>query len=189
MSMIVIRFKRILLASAVVALGLGAVPIANVFALGPSAPVTPMPPAQQSTSRLERIWSRQQAIYSRLGAFFNNSDQILSKAQDLINKAKANGKDTSALQPAFDTFSQAVKQAEPIYQSAGEILSSHQGFDANGNVVDQTQAIATVKDFASQLKNIRQLLQDPRKALREAIREFRAANRPTITPAPTQTSG
>jgi uncharacterized protein YukE len=189
MSMIVIRFKQVLLACAVVALGLGAVPIANVFALGPAAPVTPTPPIQQSTSRLGRVWSREQAIYTRLGTFFNNSDQILSKAQDLINKAKANGKDTSALQSALDTFSQAVKQAEPVYQSAGGILSSHQGFDANGNVIDRTQAIATVKDFASQLKNIRQLLRDPRKALREAIKAFRAANRPAITPAPTQTSG
>ncbi len=189
MSMIVIWCKRVLLVAVAAALGLGALPIANVFALSPSDLVTPTPPAQQPTSRLERVWSREQAIYTKLGDFFNNSDQMISKAQGLINKAKANGKDTSGVQTALDAFNAATKQAEPIYQSAGGIISSHQGFDGNGNVIDQAQGLTTVKDLGSKLMDIHQLMGDPRKALREAIKTFREANKGTTTPAPTQSNG
>jgi hypothetical protein len=189
MSMIVIWLKKVFLVAAAAALGLGSLPMANVFALEPSDLVRPTPPAQQPANRLERVWSREQTVYNRLGTFFNNSDQLLSKAQGLIDEANANGKDTYGLQAALNTFSNAIKQAEPIYQEASGIVSSHQGFDEYGKVIDQAQALATAKDLGSKLREIRQILMNPRKALREAVKAFREANRPAATPAPPQSSG
>ena len=178
MSMIVMWLKKTWLIAIVTALGFGSLPIANVFALGVLDPITPTPQAPLPTNRLERIWAREQKIYTRLGKFLNNYDSLKTKAQGLINKAKANGKDTSTLQAALDAFTDAVNQTEPIYQSAGGITSSHQGFDENGKVIDHDQALAMVKDLRSKFKGIHQLLVDPRKALRAAFKAYREAINP-----------
>jgi len=163
--------------------------MANVFAIEPPDSITPTPPTTQPSDRLESAWAKEKEIYNKLGLLFNNSDPIITKIQGLINKAKAKGKDTAVLQSALDAFSEAVKQAEPIYQSIEGIVNSHQGFDENGKVTDQIQALATVNDMRGKFLEIRQLLLDPRKALREAIKTFREGNKPSITPSPTQKSG
>jgi hypothetical protein len=185
MSMIVMWFKKAWLIALVAGLGIGSLPSVNALALEPPGLTTPTPP-QSPDDRLESIWAREQDIYTKLGSFLNNSDTFITKAQMLINRAKANGKDTTALQAALDAFAYAVKKAEPIYQSAGMIVMSHQGFDANGKVVDQVQALATIKGMRNKFLEIRQLLQDPRQALQDAIKAFRDANKPSATPAPTQ---
>ncbi len=146
-------------------------------------PSTPTPPAQ-SFPGIQRAWAREQKVYGRLGTFFGNIDQRLERAQQLIDKAKANGKDVSALQSALDAFSAAVTQARPLYQGLNGIVSSHQGFDDNGNVVEPVKAFATVLDMRGKLQQIRQTLGPAGKALRQAIQDFRAANRPTATPTP-----
>jgi uncharacterized protein YoxC len=183
MSTIVMWLNKTLQVVLVAALGLAALPVANAYALGQADPVTPPAPGQISNDRLEQIWAKEQSAYDRLGTFFDRIDGRLAKAQELIDRAKANGKDVSALQAALDAFADAVKQAHPIYESAKGIISSHQGFDQNGKVTDREQAIQTVKDLGGKLREIRQLLRDSGRALREAIRAFREANRSTATPA------
>lgn len=189
MSTIVLWFKKTWLVIVITALCFASAPLAIVYAVEPSDPISPPVPTKKMPVRLEGVWAREQVIYSKLGVFLNNIDQRMTKGVELINKAKANGKDTLALQTALDTFSAAVKQAEPIYQSTNGIVSAHQGFDENGKVTDQIQAISTVKDLGEKFKEIRQLLLEPRKALREALKVFRQANTPTVTPAPTQSGG
>lgn len=189
MSMLVIWFKKTWVTALIAALGIGILPIGNASALSPSDLTTPGAPAQKSTDRLERLWSKEKTLTTKVGSFLNDSAPFITKAQDLINKAKTNGKDTTALQAALDDFTNAVNQAKPLYQSAAGIVSSHPGFDENGKVIDESQAGATVKDLASKLKGVRQILLEPRKTLREAIKAFRAANKPAATPTPTQVGG
>ncbi len=189
MSMIVMWFKKTWLVAFVTVFCFGAIPMANAFAFEPFDTITPTPPTPQPSDRLESAWAKEKVIYNKVGLFFNNSDPIVTKVQSLINKAKANGKDTAAIQSALDAFSKAVQQAEPIYQSSGGIVSAHPGFDENGKVSDQVQALATVKDMREKFMEIRQLLLDPKNALRDALKAFRQGNKPSITPAPTQSSG
>ncbi len=184
MSTIVMWSKKVFLVAMVAALGLASLPAVNVYALVQSDPSTPTAPTQITTDRLEQIWAKEQAAYDRLGKFFDNVDARISKAQELIDKAKANGKDVSALQAALDAFSDAVKQAKPIYESGKGVIASHQGFDSNGKVTDQTKAIDTVKDLGGKLKEIRQTIFPAAKALREAVRAFRQANHPAATSTP-----
>jgi hypothetical protein len=193
MSTIVVRLKKTWLVVTITALGFAFMPLAGAHAFTPpnpiATPVTTPVPAQRGTDRLVQVWAKEQAIYGKLGTFLNNVDERITKGQELINKAKAKGKDTSALQTALDTFSAAVKQAQPIYQSTQGIVSSHSGFDANGQVTDQTQALTTVQDLGGKFKDIHQLLYDPRVALREAIKAFRQANAPKASPTPNQSGG
>ena len=185
MSTIVLWLKRTLLVGMAAILGLATLPIVNAYALGETDTAMPRASTQISSERLERIWAREQRVYEHLGIFFDHADQRVSNAQDLIDKARGNGKDVSAVQAALDAFSAAVTQARPAYESGKGILASHPGFDAAGQVTNQEQALATIKDLGGKLKEVRQTLADPMKALRQAIRDFRAANRPTTTPTPT----
>lgn len=189
MSKIMMWFKKTFLVAIVAVLGLSALPVASAFAQGLNDTATPPAPGQASHPKLEQAWAKEQKVYDRLGTMFSKSDTMITKVQNLIDKAKANGKDVSALQSALDAFSAAEKNAKSIYDSAQSEISSHPGFDSDGKVTDATQASATVKDLGSKLKDIRQAFNGTGKALRQAIREFRQANHPTQTPAPNQNGG
>ena len=113
------------------------------------------------------------------------TDELIEKVQKLIDRAKANGKDVSAVQAALDAFKVAVKEAQPIYESIKGIVNSHQGFDSNGKVTDPQKAKETVQSMHAKFKEIRDTLNGTGRALREAIRAFRQGNprpQPVLTP-------
>ncbi|HVN15851.1 MAG TPA: hypothetical protein VMT73_08940 [Anaerolineales bacterium] len=181
--MIASWFKKIALVALMGALSLSALPLTSVYAAGLSDTNAPPAPTQLSTTRLQQIWGREQNAYDRLGKFFDRADQFVTNAQNRLDQAKSNGKDVSAIQAALDSFSSSLQQAKPIYTSLGSLITSHNGFDNQGNVMDATQATLTVKSIGMQLKQIRDLVGSPIKALRDAIQAFRSANRPVPTPS------
>lgn len=183
MSTIVIWFKTAVLVLTIAALGLVAFPVANAYALEASGPPTPATPGPISNDKLEQIWAKEQSAYDKIGTLLDRSDEFIAKVQKLIDRAKSNGKDVSAVQVALDAFAEAVKQAQPVYESAKGIVSAHQGFDENGKVTDAQKAIQTIRDLRDKLKEIRQIISGPARALREAIKAFRQANKPTPAPA------
>jgi hypothetical protein len=189
MSTIVVWLKKAWLAIGILALGIASIPMANVSALNVLDPITTPTPTRKGTDQLEQAWVREQAVYGRLSTFFTDIDQRITKWQRLIDRAKANGKDITTLQTALDNFSGAVKQAEPIYQGTIGTVSSHPGFDENGKVTDQAQALTTVKDLGEKFREIRQLILGPANVLRDAMKAFRSANPPATTPVPNQNGG
>ncbi len=171
-------FKKTILFALVAALGLASLPLVSVSAAGPTS--TPVPPqGQLSNERLERIWARQLRIYERLG----RADDLVQRIQNLIDRAKAKGKDVSVVQSALNAFEAALKTAQPIYESTKGIVNSHQGFDDSGKVTDPVKAQETVLAMRGKFKEIRDALNGTGRALRDAIRAFREANpRPQPTP-------
>jgi hypothetical protein len=184
MTIIAAWLKKARLVALVVTLSLVSLPIGEASASAMPPTVTPPPPSQSSGDRLERVWTKEQQIYQRLGAFFDNVDTQISRGQSLVDRAKANGKDVSTVQAALDAFSEAVKQARPIYEGTKGIVSAHAGFDQNGTVTDAVMALQTVRDLGATFKGIHQILVTPRQALRDAIQAFRGANR--LAPTPSQ---
>ena len=184
MSTIAVWLSKVWLALAVAAVGIF-VPFPAQASVEGSSEIaiasTPAPP----NDRLQNAWQREQTIYARLGRFFDGADGRLAKAQGLIDKARGKGKDVSALQAALDAFSAAVKYARPIYAGGKGIVAAHKGFDSSGNVVDAGQALQTVLDLRTKLKDVRDMLVAPGKALRDAVQAFRQANHPSVTPSPT----
>ncbi len=171
-------FKKTVLFALVAALGLASLPFVSAAAAGPTS--TPVPPqGQLSNERLERIWARQLRHYKRMG----RANILVDRVQMLIDRAKANGKDVSAVQAALDAFEAALKNAQPIYESTKGIVNSHQGFDDNGKVIDPVAAQQTVLAMHAKFQAIRDALNGTGKALRDAIRAFRQAN-----PQPTPTA-
>lgn len=176
-------FKKIMLLALVAALAAASLPLVSVSAAGADDPNPPQGPV--TNEKLEQIWARQQLAYERIGRGFDRADQLTERIQNLIERAKANGRDISAVQSALDAFEAALKQAHPLYEGGKGILNSHQGFDANGRVTDPDKAKETVRAMHEKLQAIRDAMNGTGKALHEAIREFREANpRPVKTPAP-----
>jgi hypothetical protein len=174
--------KKTVLVALVAALAFAALPVTNAYASGLSDPTDPPPDeARHSGERLERVWARLQRAYERQGRKLERADGMVEKFQGLIDRLEENGKDVTALQAALDVFEEALKDAHPIYESAKGILNSHKGFDEDGKVIDHEKALETVKDLGAKLKEVRQILGEPGRALREAIKAFRDANRPTDT--------
>jgi hypothetical protein len=152
-------------------------PAAVVGAQGANVPTSP-PTVDTGDARLERTWLRQQRALDRLEFMFVHSQQRLNNAQELIDRAKAQGKDVVALQAALDAFSKALQEARPSFDNAKDILNSHNGFDADGNVVDSARAAVTVEDMSQELDDVRDALLQPGRDLRDAIRAFWESNRP-----------
>jgi hypothetical protein len=172
-----LRKRTALAVSGAMILALALLSTPTAYALIPLATSTP-PTEASNTSRLERVWLRQQTRHDRLGVMFDHVQQRINLGQQRIDQAKSNGKDVTALQQALDDFSAAVQQARPIYQGMQGIISSHQGFDANGIVTDATLAAGTVRSMQEDFLSIRDQLSGPAHALRDAVRSFRQANQP-----------
>ncbi len=172
MKMMIVLFRKTVLLALVAALGVAAMPFRSVSAAGQG---------QVSNERLEKVWARQLRIYALMG----RTDNFVEKAQQLIDRAAENGKDISALQAALDAFKVALTDARPIYESAEEIVDSHEGFDENGKVTDAEKAKETVRALGEKMKEIKAAMDGTGKALREALKAFRQANpRPERTPIP-----
>lgn len=180
-------FKKTVLFALVAALGLASLPFVSASAAGAYDPTVP-PQKQPTTEKLEQVWARQLERYERMGQRFERSDEFIAKAQKLIDRAKSNGKDVSALQTALDAFEAAVQKAHPIYESAKGIVNSHQGFDANGKVTDPAKAQETIKAMHAKFQEIKADMNGTGKALHEAIRAFREANPRPPKPPSTSTS-
>ncbi len=159
---------------------LAALPLTSVSAAGQKDTSTP-PQNQISEERLERVWARQLQFHTRFG----RADKLIDKAQGLLDRAHADGRDVSAVQTALDAFKAAVKDSRPVYASMKGIVNSHQGFDENGKVTDPAKARQTVRAMRGKIQEIKTTMNGTGRALREAIKAYREANprpQPTTTP-------
>src|SRR5215510_9261348 len=159
--------RRTILLALVAALAAVSLPFVRVSALGSNEP-TPPPKGELTNEQLEKIWARQLRAYERMG----KAEDFAERAQALVDRASQNGKDASAVQAALDAFEAAIKDANPIYESANGIINSHQGFDSNGKVTDPEKAKETVHQMGEKLKEIRDVIGGTGLELRDAIRAF-----------------
>lgn len=167
-------FNKMILAVLTAALVFASFPVTSVFAQDENPPK-----GEVTVEKMEEIWARQATAYERLGKMFSESDARLAKIQERIDKAKAAGKDVSAVQTALNNFSAALKSAKPVYESINGIINSHQGFDASGKVTDEEKAKATLKELRGKFQEIKSTLGGTGQALREALKAFREANKPS----------
>lgn len=170
-------FNKLILAVMIATLVFAAFPVTSAYAQGENPPKPEL-----MNERLEKIWARELKLYERLGKGFNDIDGTIAQFQARIDRAAKNGKDVTALQAALDAFAAALKSAKPKYESMNGLVNSHQGFDANGKVTDAEKAKSTVKEMGEKLKEVKESMGGTGKALREALKAFREANKPAQPP-------
>lgn len=178
--------QKIVAGVLIATLSLGVLPLGSVYAAAPLDPPSPAstPSPDQIDARLEKAFARQSRLVDRLGKLYERSDQGFSGIEKLLDKAKEKGLDVSAIQSALEAFKAALAQARPSYDQAKDLVTSHNGFDASGQVTDAGTAKTTVQGIHDALGQFRTAMGGTGKALREAIRDFRQAHRPQPTPAP-----
>lgn len=170
-------FKKIILTVMTVALIFAAFPVTTAYAQDENPPKTEL-----TNTKLEQVWARQLENYKKIGKGFVDTDVQIAKFQARIDKAASNGKDVSALQASLDAFASALKTGKPTYDSIGGIVSSHKGFDANGKVTDAELARSTVKEMRTKMEELKSAMGGTGRALREALKAFREANKPAGAP-------
>jgi hypothetical protein len=98
---------------------------------------------------------------------------------------------------ALGTLRTQIDAAQTAWNSNQVVLDARAGFDANGQVVNASQAQTTVRDVGNGLRNTRTILRDAGREFRQAVREYRQAqkatvqtvNPPTATPQHGQPNG
>ena len=165
-------FKKTMMVALAAALVFAALPMTSAFAQGENPPK-----GEVTNEKLEQAWARQLKMYEKIGKGFEDTDAQIAKIQARIDKAAENGKDVTALQAALDAFESALKSARPTYNSMNGIVTSHQGFDANGKVTDFEKAKSTVEEMRTKMQELKSAMNGTGKALREALRAFREANK------------
>jgi hypothetical protein len=171
-------FKKSMLVAMVMALVTAALPLTSALADSPRNPTIPPVEGERSNTRIERLWARESRGVERYGNMLDRSENVVEKTQKLIDRAKENGRNVTALQAALDAYEQAAQGADSMYEAARATVDKHAGFDADGKVTDREQAMQTLKDLGAQLKDLRGQIGLPGRALREAIRAFRNVNPP-----------
>jgi len=171
------KIKIFTLLVLVITITLSAIPISTASAVGFTTDDIPPTESAKRTNRLAFIWERLQRTYDRQGLRLDRADNLLDNLQSRLDLANDNGKDTAAVQAALDLISQAIKDVNPIHQSAKGIIASHKGFDSDGKVTDRIQALETVHSLGQSIKEVRDLVSDPFKLLQDALTAFREANR------------
>jgi hypothetical protein len=169
--------KKSILAVVVVLMITFVMPSSNAFA----SPVGDDPNPGQGKDvypRLEKAFQRVQNWYEMQGEFLAKADGYISKAETFIDKAEQRGLDVSALRSLLEDFKKSIPLVQAAHDRAGAIIADHNGFDANGKVIDPQAASQTVKDAASALQEGRLAHLGKGKALAAAIKEFWQDNKP-----------
>jgi hypothetical protein len=173
-------FKKFMLSALALAMGPAVFPLTGVSAANLGDGSTPPANQARGTLRLESIWAHEQLVYQRQGDQLGRVDAVVSWVQDLVDEANARGGDTSAIQAALDAFSSVIPAAQSVHESGATIITNHAGFDVNGKVTDRATAFQTAQSLNQVLKDTRSAMNGTGQALRDAIRAFRQAHRPTL---------
>ena len=107
----------------------------------------------------------------------NKTVVVVTNVQNLIAKANGQGKDTTALVNALATFQSQIATSQSSHNTAASILSTHSGFDVNGNVIDRDAARLTVNSARQSLSDAHNLLWQAANDLHQAIKEWRDNNK------------
>ncbi len=171
------KLSKILITLAVlVGIVVLALPTGTVAAQGEN------PPRDESrTGRrpqgLEGLYAELVDKYEDVGYRLQDTDDPVRRLENRIETLTENGEDASGLQAILDTFQENMHAVQAAYDDLSAIVEAHDGFDADGGVVDESMAIQTLRQMAEGLLNVHQLGENARFELRWDLMAYRYQNR------------
>jgi hypothetical protein len=153
---------------------------AGVLYAGDNAPRPRAAPTQRGENLdqlLHNWYLREQVWLSAQQNHLDRANQLATKLQTYITKQQGQGKDTASLQAALTTFQQQVGTAQSAHDTAASTLSTHAGFDANGQVTDTSQARQTIVSARQSMYDAHLDLKQAVVDLHNAFRQWREANK------------
>jgi hypothetical protein len=193
----VVMFTKIRITSfisiiAVVLAGAAAifVPAGSVHAMSPAddtkppqvtpLPQVPNPPEKTGENQrqvaLAKIFEQETKNHERQQKVIEKGDKGADKLSEMIARAKENGKDTSGLEKALAKFNIKLGEARLAFDQTGRLINQHQGFDDLGKVTDPEKAKITVEAVKNGNQDVRQILREALKIIRDAGQQFRKDN-------------
>lgn len=172
------KFSKILIAITLIAgIALLAIPTGAVFAQDESPPAdrTPVRRRQKDLSDLfEEIVDR----YDDMGYAIEDTDDVVRKLENWMEALEEKGEDPSGVQIILDAFLTNMDAVEAAYEEAGALIATHPGFDSQGNVIDESLALDTLRSIAEALLDVHQLGEDAKLALKWDVMAYRYQHAP-----------
>ena len=157
---------------------------ASVFAQAPQPP-SKAPQGQEGRGIVERRLAMALKMAERRlreqAFLFKRMDQGINRAEALIKKLKANGKDTQALEAALTAFKSKKDEAFKVHEAAAAILEEHKGFDKGYKVTDPALARETIKSANEKMTEARKIAGPAYRDFMKVLREWLLANKPQET--------
>ncbi len=154
---------------------------ASVFAQAPQPP-TNTPKKEDGKTLVERRLAtalRMAEHRLREQAFlFKRMEQSIKRAEALIKRLSANGKDTQALQAAMAAFTVKKEEAYKVHEEAAAILEERAGFDKGYKVTDPALARETIKSANEKMTEARKIAGPAYRDFLKVLREWFEANKP-----------
>ena len=113
--------------------------------------------------------------YERMGERIDNADETADRLARRIETLTEAGEDPAELQAILDTFLANMDAVQAAYDDLGELFDEHAGFDAEGQVTDESLAVYTLRQIADGLLDLHQLGEDARFELRWDLMAYRYA--------------
>ncbi len=122
---------------------------------------------------LSNFFKREQNFLTLQSNYIKVGFDASTRLQQLIAAAKAEGKDTAALEAALVQYNADIGQAQSANTAAASTIIVHAGFDGTGKVIDIQAAYQTVLDARLSLRNAHGLMVQAVTTLRQAIDSWR----------------
>lgn len=154
---------------------LGCLIVAAVSVATPDATAYAATP-EQGNIRLENLLMREQIVLNNQQQRLDLSNQVVTAAQTWIAHLQDQSKDVAALQDALAAFQAGISQAQTSFNTAQSTLSAHNGFDANGKVTDNVQALKTLTQAGQAERQFHLTITQATIDFRQAVQQYRQAN-------------
>ena len=125
----------------------------------------------------EELYADMLERYEQAGERIENADETISRLEKRIETLIRAGEDPAALQAILDTFLAEMDAVQAAYADLGEVIDEHAGFDADGQVIDESLAIYTLRQTAEALLDLHQFGENALFGLRWDLTEYRYQNR------------
>ena len=122
---------------------------------------------------LSNFFKREQNFLTLQANYLKVANDVSGTAQNLITAAKAEGKDTAALEAALAQYETDIAQAQSANTSAASLIIVHDGFDGGGKVTDIQAAYQTDLNARLLLRKAHGLVVQAVTTLRQAIVSWR----------------
>ena len=127
--------------------------------------------------RLEKLLQRERTALEKQQTRLDRTDENITRTQNLIEKAKAKGLDTSSLEAALVTYQGRLPAVLQHHDKAASLLANPAGFDVNGKVIDRKEAIKTLRAAGDELLRAHLKITEATLDLRAAVMAFLEANK------------
>ena len=179
-----VKWFTVLLATVLLVGVIGASsPVDSVYAESIIAPTST--PAPEGTgvgnffaAVLERTYKFQTKMLDIFSNQLINADKVATRAQQRITELTLQGKDVSSLENMLSKFNDLIATSKEAKDKASAALNLHQGFDAQGKVIDLKLARETTKSVEENNRIFRENVIHALRIITDGLKLYKKQNSP-----------